>query len=117
MGLLPPTFAKKGRPPAPPKSEAEARLEELDHVLDALGHPARRQILLAIHFRGEPMTAGDIAGRFHAAWPTTTRHLRVLESAGLLSHEKSGRQRLYRVNPSKLDVVRAWLAWFQPKTD
>ena len=52
----------------------------LDAVVAALAHPARRQILLTIHFRGEA-TAGEIAGRFAHKWPTTTRHLRVLEDA------------------------------------
>lgn len=77
----------------------------------ALDHAARRQILLTVHFRGA-MTAGQIAGRFAHAWPTTTRHMRVLEAAGLLAHEKRGRERVYRVNRDRLDVLREWLAWF-----
>jgi DNA-binding transcriptional ArsR family regulator len=101
----------------PPRSEAEARLDELDRVLDALAHPARRQILLAVHLRGEAMSAGDIAGRFHAAWPTTTRHLRVLEGAGLLSQRRQGRQRLYSVNTDRLTVAGEWLAWFRKDKD
>jgi len=59
------------------------------------------------------MTEGDIASRFHCAWPTTSRHLRVLEQSGLLAHEKQGRTRVYRVNEDKLDVVRRWLIWFE----
>jgi DNA-binding MarR family transcriptional regulator len=49
--------------------------------------PARRQILLTIHFRGAA-NAGEIAARFAHKWPTTTRHLRVLEEAGLVQHEE-----------------------------
>jgi DNA-binding transcriptional ArsR family regulator len=98
---------------AEPRSEAEEKLDALDRVLDALAHPARRQILLAVHFKGEPMTAGEIAGRFHAAWPTTTRHLHVLEAAGLITHVRQGRRRLYRVNAEKLAVADEWLAWFR----
>jgi DNA-binding transcriptional ArsR family regulator len=88
-------------------------LAELEAVFAALAHPARRQILLAVHFRGEPMTAGGIAGRFRHAWPTTTRHIRVLESAGLLSQERQGRNRLYRVNKDKLRIVAEWVRWFR----
>jgi hypothetical protein len=62
--------------PRDPRSELEAL-----QAVFALAHPARRQILLTVYFRGE-MSAGQIAGRFAHAWPTTTRHLRVLESAG-----------------------------------
>lgn len=39
------------------------------------------------------MTAGEIAERFSCTWPTTSRHLRVLESAGLVRVEKRGRAR------------------------
>jgi DNA-binding transcriptional ArsR family regulator len=87
------------------------RLEALDRVFDALAHPARRQILLTIHFRGET-TAGSIAARFAHAWPTTTRHLRVLEGAGLLVQEKRGRQRFYRVDRDRLRLIEEWLGWF-----
>jgi DNA-binding transcriptional ArsR family regulator len=91
--------------------DAEAKLAALDAVVAALAHPARRQILLTIHFRGEA-SAGEIAGRFAHAWPTTTRHLRVLEQAGLLRHEKRGRSRLYVVDRERLALVREWLSWF-----
>lgn len=59
------------------------------------------------------MTAGEIDERFQHTWPTTSRHLRVLERAGLLLHEKRGRTRIYRVNAEKLSVVREWLEWFE----
>jgi DNA-binding transcriptional ArsR family regulator len=92
--------------------DAEAKLEALDAVVAALAHPARRQILLTIHLRGEA-SAGEIAGRFAHAWPTTTRHLRVLEQAGLLRHEKRGRSRLYVVDRERLALLEEWLGWFR----
>ena len=60
------------------------------------------------------MTAGEIDERFQHTWPTTSRHLRVLEQAGLLVYEKHGRTRAYRVNAEKLEAVREWLKWFEP---
>ncbi|HYO94016.1 MAG TPA: metalloregulator ArsR/SmtB family transcription factor, partial [Polyangiaceae bacterium] len=84
----------------------------LDAVVAALAHPARRQILLTIHFRGSA-TAGEIAGRFAHKWPTTTRHLRVLEDAGLVRHEKHGRTRVYTVDKTRLALVSEWLGWFE----
>lgn len=93
--------------------DAQQRLKELDAVLAALAHEARRHILLVVWFRGGAMSAGDIAGRFGHTWPTTSRHLRVLEEAGLLRVEKRGRTRFYRVNHEKLQVVRDWLKWFE----
>lgn len=82
-------------------------------MVAALAHPARRQILLTLHFRGGVATAGEIAARFEHKWPTTTRHLRVLEEAGLLRQEKRGRTRVYTLNNSRLALVSEWLAWFQ----
>lgn len=91
---------------------AGERLEATDAVFAALAHPARRQVLLTVHFRGGEMTAGEIAGRFACAWPTTTRHLRVLVDAGLLSIEKRGRTRVYRLERERLAVAAEWLGWF-----
>jgi len=92
--------------------DAVRRLEVLDDVVAALAHASRRQILLVVHFRGGEMTAGEIASRFECAWPTVSRHLRVLEASGLLMQEKRGRTRNYRIDKDKLEVVREWLAWF-----
>jgi len=93
-------------------SRSEERLAALDAVVSALAHPARRQILMTVYFRKE-MAAGDIAGRFSHAWPTTTRHLKVLEAAGLVVSEKRGRAVVYRVDHQRLAVLEEWLAWFR----
>lgn len=98
---------------SPERFDAGVRLEALDRIFTALAHASRRQIFLAVHFRGGEMSAGDIARRFHCTWPTISRHLQVLERSGLLSHEKIGRVRMYRVEAQQLDVIREWLAWFE----
>jgi len=59
------------------------------------------------------MTAGEIAAMFAHAWQTTTRHLQVLEAAGLLTHERQGRMRIYRIERKRLALVSDWLAHFQ----
>ena len=88
------------------------KLEALDQVVNAIAHPARRQILLTLHFRGGTATAGELAARFEHAWPTTTRHLRVLEDAGLLRHDRLGRTRVYTLDRQRLALVGEWLGWF-----
>jgi len=87
-------------------------LADIDAVFAALAHPARRQILLTIHYWGGAMTAGEIANRFEHSWPTTTRHLQVLEDAGLLTHERVGRARRYTLAQPRLNVVRKWVGHF-----
>jgi DNA-binding transcriptional ArsR family regulator len=97
------------------KRDSKARLDAYETVFTALAHPARRRVLLTIHFNGGSMTAGEIAAVFAHAWQTTTRHLQVLEAAGLLSHEKQGRMRIYRIERKRLELVKDWLAWFSRK--
>ena len=59
------------------------------------------------------MTAGDIASRFACSWPTTTGHLQILEKAALVTVEKRGRERFYRLDAARLLTVTGdWLAWF-----
>ena len=93
-------------------ANAKRKLAELEAVLGAIAHESRRQILLTIWFRGGVMSAGDIAGRFHCAWPTISRHIKILEDAGILVQQKEGRSRLYHIHPEKFAVVREWLDWF-----
>lgn len=81
----------------------------LDAVFGALAHPARRRILLVLHARGGAMTAGEVADRFKHAWPTTTRHLRVLERAQIVEVARRGRQRLYGLRPALLVNTARWL--------
>ena len=91
---------------------SKARLDAYESIFTALAHPARRRILITVHFNEGAMTAGEIARVFPHAWQTTTRHLQVLEAAGLLTHERRGRLRIYRLERKRLELVRDWLAWF-----
>jgi DNA-binding transcriptional ArsR family regulator len=82
-------------------------LDDIDAVFGALAHGTRRHILLVLHARGGAMTSGELASRFSCSWPTTTRHLRVLEEAGLVSVEAEGRERRYRLERGHLRGVAA----------
>ena len=79
-------------------------------IFTALAHPARRRMLVTLHFEGGAMKAGAIAATFEHAWPTTTRHLSVLEAAGLLTRERSGRTQIYRLVRKRLALVADWLS-------
>lgn len=96
-------------------SLAARRLADLEAVFAALAHEQRRHILLTLRFRGGELTAGAIADRFACSWPTTTRHLRVLVDAGLVTVEKRGRERVYRLATGRLlEVAGGWLDVFRP---
>jgi DNA-binding transcriptional ArsR family regulator len=89
-----------------------AECDSYELIFTALAHPARRRILISLHFAGGEMTAGAIANLFAHAWPTTTRHLLVLKDAGLIRAERRGRSRVYRLDRSRMELAADWLGWF-----
>ncbi|MCI0614009.1 metalloregulator ArsR/SmtB family transcription factor, partial [bacterium] len=90
-------------------------LQDFERVFKALAHESRRHILIVLNARGGSMTAGEIAGRFQCTWPTTTRHLRVLENAGLVRVDKRGREWIYILESERIHkVVGGWLNWIKP---
>jgi DNA-binding transcriptional ArsR family regulator len=96
------------------KPRGLAELEALDAVFGALAHQQRRTILTVLQARHGEMTSGEIAGRFDCSWPTTTRHLRVLEAAGLVRVEMRGRERVYRLDRDRLrGVAGGWITRFR----
>ena len=95
------------------KRDGIAEVEALERVFAALAHDSRRAVLVFLRARGDRVRAGDIARRFSCSWPTTTRHLRQLEDAGLVRVEKEGRERFYRLERERLQrVVGDWLDHF-----
>lgn len=94
-------------------SRAARDLGRLDRVFNALAHQARRTVLLVLLARGGTMTSGEIANRFDCTWPTMSRHLRVLQDAGLVTFELVGRERHYQINTETLNnTATVWLHRF-----
>jgi DNA-binding transcriptional ArsR family regulator len=92
-------------------------LEDIEAVFLALSHQARRHILLILSHLGGELPSGYLASRFHHSWPTTTRHLGVLEKAGLVEVRRHGRSSHYRLNRERLSrVVGGWLDNLRPPT-
>ena len=90
-------------------------LEELEVVFGALAHESRRHIVLLLSHLGGELPSGYLAQRFQHSWPTTTRHLGVLEKAGLVVVRREGRSSHYRVDREKLNrVVAGWLSHLEP---
>jgi DNA-binding transcriptional ArsR family regulator len=84
-------------------------------VFQALAHEARRQILLQLGHCGGELPSGYLAARFSHSWPTTSRHLKVLEEAGLVEVRRQRRGSNYRLNRQRLEsVVGGWLRYLEP---
>lgn len=69
----------------------------------ALADPTRREILRML--RVKRRTSGEIAAAFDSRWPTISRHLAVLRSAGLIVSERNGQFVEYEVNTTVLQEV------------
>ena len=86
----------------------------------ALAHESRRHLIaLLAHLSGPDgeLPSGYLAARFQHSWPTTTRHLKVLEEAGLVEVRREGRSSHYRLVRERLKgVVGWWLRQMEPTT-
>ena len=70
--------------------------------------------MLLSHF-GPELPSGYLAQRFSHSWPTITRHLNILQRAGLVQVRREGRTSHYQLNRPLLErVVGGWLAGLTP---
>jgi len=79
----------------------------VDRVFDALGEPVRRDIIARL--RGGPTPVGRLADQLTVGRPAVSKHLRVLEGAGLVRHESRGTRNLYALAPEGMAVAQQWL--------
>ena len=88
---------------------------DTEAIFGALAHEARRNILVILGHLGGELPSGYLAARFQHSWPTTTRHLGVLEKAGLVTVRRVGRGSFYCLNRERArQVIEAWLSHLDP---
>ena len=80
-------------------------------VFRAIADPTRRAILDRL--RSGPIPVNGLAGAFDQSRPAISKHLKVLRQAALVSEERRGRERLYRLRPESLREVADWLEAYQ----
>ena len=85
-----------------------AEYEALDEVFLALADPTRRAVIRRLG-RG-PASVGELAEPFPITLPSFMKHVRTLESSGLVRTSKTGRVRTCTLNRDRLAVVDGWLA-------
>jgi DNA-binding transcriptional ArsR family regulator len=80
-------------------------------AIEALGEPVRRRIVELLAEGSRP--AGDLAGRvgteFGISQPATSRHLRVLREADVVTSTIKGQQRIYALNHRAMDDLAEWV--------
>jgi DNA-binding transcriptional ArsR family regulator len=87
----------------------EARL---DRTFSALSDGTRRAMIHALA-SGELRSAGELGQHFDSAQPTVSRHLKVLESAGLIERSVQGRVHRFRLRREPLKEAEEWVSRHQ----
>jgi DNA-binding transcriptional ArsR family regulator len=80
------------------------------NAFDALGNPVRRKIL--VELRRTPMPVGALADQFSISRPAVSRHLRVLQDAGLVSPSGRGAQNIYSIRVQGFRTVQEFIDSF-----
>jgi DNA-binding transcriptional ArsR family regulator len=89
--------------------------DRIDVVLSALADPIRRRIVERLG-KGEA-TVTDLSAPFDVSAPAISRHLGVLERAGLITRERHGTWRTCRLQPEAVAELGTWLGGLQPVWD
>lgn len=89
----------------------ELRAEKLDTVFHALGDGTRRQMLHALA-QGR-RTVSELADPFAMSLAAASKHIKVLEKAGLLRREVQGRTHYCHLEPGPLASAHDWLAFYE----
>ena|SRR5215218_5759483 len=85
--------------------------DTLSTIFGALADPTRRAILARL--TSGDATVGELARPFAMSQPAISRHLKVLEAAGLISRERKATARLSHLRAEPLRDATEWLARYQ----
>ncbi len=83
----------------------------LDSVFSALGDATRRGILAQLAEGDSSVT--DLAAPYRMSLPAVSKHLRVLENAGLVRKQKDGRVMRCSLEPLRLSEAADWIGHYQ----
>ena len=81
----------------------------LDLTFHALADGTRRSMIRALA-GGQTRSAGELGRQFHSAQPTISKHLKVLEQAGLVERTIEGRMHRFRLQQKPLRKAERWIA-------
>ena len=86
-------------------------IASLDRVSSAVADPTRRAILDRL--AQGPARAGELAAPFAISQPAVSRHLRVLEHAGLIRRRRSGREHVLSIDARPLHELQHWVSRYE----
>jgi DNA-binding transcriptional ArsR family regulator len=83
--------------------------DRADAVFSALSDPTRRQVMRSLSEGGEA-SASDLAARLPVSRQAVMKHLQVLADAGLVTSERAGARKVYRLTPEPMAEAVSWMA-------
>ena len=89
----------------------ELQTPQMNSVFHALGHATRRQMLRDLA-AGE-RTVSELAQPFAMSLAAASKHIKVLEGAGLIRREVKGRTHVCRLEPGPLASAHEWLGFYE----
>lgn len=90
-------------------------VDQLSNVFTALADPTRRDIL--VRLTGGDATVAELAAPFQISQPAVSKHLKVLERAGLISRRRRATARLSHLEAEPLRDATEWLARYREYWD
>jgi DNA-binding transcriptional ArsR family regulator len=85
--------------------------DSLNALFHALSDPTRRDIVQRLTAKGE-VSVSELAEPFEMSLPAVSKHLGVLEDAGLLTRERRGQVRYCRLNKEPMQEALEWIAHY-----
>ncbi|MFE4239767.1 ArsR/SmtB family transcription factor [Peribacillus butanolivorans] len=89
----------------------EQNNDKLDNIFQALADPTRREIVRL--FASNDRTVSELAAPFDMSLAAISKHIKVLERAGLLNKTTKGRTHICRLNPDSLSSATEWLRFYE----
>ena len=86
-------------------------MTQFDHVLTAISHPTRRSIIEKLSLG--PARFSDVAADFDVALNAVSKHLKLLERAGLIAKHKQGREVVISLRGEPLKDVAKWVHHYE----
>src|SRR6202044_3257767 len=90
----------------------ELEAPQLGPIFHALSDATRRRMLLELASSGE-RTVGQLAQPFAISLAAASKHIKVLENAGLIRREVRGRTHICRLDPGPLASAQEWLSFYE----
>jgi DNA-binding transcriptional ArsR family regulator len=89
--------------------------ERLDRAFAALADPVRRALVARLS-RGEA-TVNELAEPFSITKQAVSRHVQVLEAAGLITRSRDGQRRPCHLDPAALETLTSWIDTYRLETE